>query len=195
MSSRIVLLTLPVSDNGNNSRGLDELSRNNFWCLLWKIQQALEKLKSLLEIMLVDLLPLVIFRLCPSPISTWKDNYIYLVFLTNMRPACTCFELNHNGKEHKQRMYIAESLCCTAEISTTLQISYVCVLSHVWLFRTPWTVASRLLCPWNFPGKNTGVGSHFLLQGIFPLQGLIPCLLHLLHWQVDSLPLHHLRSP
>ena len=28
----------------------------------------------------------------------------------------------------------------------------------------------RLLCPCNFPGKNTGVGSHFLLQGIFPNQ-------------------------
>ena len=27
-------------------------------------------------------------------------------------------------------------------------------------------VARRLLCPWNFPGKNTGVGCHFLLQGI-----------------------------
>ena len=27
-----------------------------------------------------------------------------------------------------------------------------------------------LICPWNFPGKNTGVGCHFLLQGIFPTQ-------------------------
>ena len=27
---------------------------------------------------------------------------------------------------------------------------------------------TRLLCPWNFPSKNTGVGCHFLLQGIFP---------------------------
>ena len=27
------------------------------------------------------------------------------------------------------------------------------------------------LCPWNFPGKNTGVGCHSLLQGIFPSQG------------------------
>ena len=26
---------------------------------------------------------------------------------------------------------------------------------------------ARLLCPWDFPGKNTGVGCHFLLQGIF----------------------------
>ena len=43
----------------------------------------------------------------------------------------------------------------------------------------------RLLCPWNFPGKNTGVTCHFLLQGIFPTQGSNP---HLLYWQVDSLP-------
>ena len=31
----------------------------------------------------------------------------------------------------------------------------------------PWTVSARLLCPWDSPGKNTGVGCHFLLQGIF----------------------------
>ena len=30
---------------------------------------------------------------------------------------------------------------------------------------------TRLLCPWNSPGKNTGVGCHFLIQGIFPIQG------------------------
>ena len=30
---------------------------------------------------------------------------------------------------------------------------------------------ARLLCPWDFPGKNTGVGCHFLLQGLFPTQG------------------------
>ena len=30
---------------------------------------------------------------------------------------------------------------------------------------------TRLLCPWNLPGKNTGVGCHFLLQAIFPTQG------------------------
>ena len=37
---------------------------------------------------------------------------------------------------------------------------------------------AKLLCPWNSPGKNTGVGCHFLLQGIFPTQGLNPGLLH-----------------
>ena len=33
---------------------------------------------------------------------------------------------------------------------------------------------ARLLCPWYFPGKNTGVGCHALLQGIFPTQGFKP---------------------
>ena len=33
---------------------------------------------------------------------------------------------------------------------------------------------TRLLCPWDFPGKSTGVGCHFLPQGIFPTQGSIP---------------------
>ena len=37
---------------------------------------------------------------------------------------------------------------------------------------------ARLLCPWDFPGKNTGVGSSSLLQRIFPAQGLNPGLLH-----------------
>ena len=43
-------------------------------------------------------------------------------------------------------------------------------LSHVPLFITPWTPV-RLLCPRDHPDKNTGVGSHSLLQGIFSTQG------------------------
>ena len=45
-------------------------------------------------------------------------------------------------------------------------------LSRVRLFATPWTVAYYVLSPWDFPGKITGVGCHFLLQGIFLTQGL-----------------------
>ena len=54
---------------------------------------------------------------------------------------------------------------------------------------------TRLLCPWNFPGINTGAGYRFPLQGIFLTQGLNPSLRGLLHWQADSLLLHHLGSP
>ena len=56
----------------------------------------------------------------------------------------------------------------------------VCVLSRVRLFVTPWTVAARLLCLWNFASKNIGVGCYFLLQGIFLTQELNPSLLCLL---------------
>ena len=52
-----------------------------------------------------------------------------------------------------------------------------CMLSHAQLFTTPWAAA----CPWDSPGKNTGAGCHFLLQGIFLTQGSNP---RLLHWQI-----------
>ena len=54
---------------------------------------------------------------------------------------------------------------------------------------------ARLLCPWDFPGKNTGVGCHFLFQGIFPTRGSNPPLLQLLHWQAGPSPVSHLGSP
>ena len=37
---------------------------------------------------------------------------------------------------------------------------------------------TRLLCPWDSPGKNTGVGCHVFLQGIFLTQGSNLCVLH-----------------
>ena len=54
---------------------------------------------------------------------------------------------------------------------------------------------ARLLCPWDFPGKNTGMGCQFLLQGIFLTQGPNPHLLCLLHWKVDSLLLSYPGIP
>ena len=62
------------------------------------------------------------------------------------------------------------------------------MLSHVQLFGDPWLYPVRLPSPWNFPSKNTGVGYHYLLQGIFPTQGLNLHLLCLLHLKADSLP-------
>ena len=54
--------------------------------------------------------------------------------------------------------------------------------------------SARVLCLWDSPGKNTGVGGHALLQGIFPNQGSNLGLLQLLHcWQTLS-PKSHLGS-
>ena len=73
--------------------------------------------------------------------------------------------------------------------------SYMCVLScsvvsdSVQLYGLQ---PARLFCLWDYPGKN-GTSCHFLLQGIFPTQGLNLHLLCLLHWQ-DSLQLATLGS-
>ena len=48
---------------------------------------------------------------------------------------------------------------------------------------------ARLLCPWDSPSKNPGVGCCALLQAIFPAQGSNPPLLCLLNWQTSSLRL------
>ena len=50
-------------------------------------------------------------------------------------------------------------------------------------------------CPWDSPGKNTGGGCHFLLQGIFLNQGWNLRLLRFLQWLAGSLPASHQGSP
>ena len=50
------------------------------------------------------------------------------------------------------------------------------VFSHSVVSNSLWS--HGLFCPWDFPGKNTGVDCHFLLQGIFPTQGSNPGLVH-----------------
>ena len=62
--------------------------------------------------------------------------------------------------------------------------SHVCACKVTSRFVKLWTLPG--FCPWDSPGKNTGMGRHTLLQGILPTQGSNLCLLH---WQVRSLPL------
>ena len=54
---------------------------------------------------------------------------------------------------------------------------------------------TRLLCPWDSPGKNTGVGCHFLLQGIFPTQESNTGLPHCRQTQADTLTSEPPGSP
>ena len=69
------------------------------------------------------------------------------------------------------------------------------VTSPVWLFETPHIVACQASLSMEFSRQDTGVGCHFLFQGIFPTQGLNLRLLCFLHWQADSSPLSHLGNP
>ena len=65
-------------------------------------------------------------------------------------------------------------------------------LGTVRLFVTPRTVAFQASLSMGFPGKNIGVGCHFLLQGVFKTQGLNPCLLLgrwiFYHWAIWETP-------
>ena len=76
------------------------------------------------------------------------------------------------------RSFSLTSVCCLVTLSCPT------------LFRLHGLQSTGLLCPWDFPDKNTEVGCHFLLQGIFPTQRLNPFPA----WQVDSLPLSHQGS-
>ena len=58
--------------------------------------------------------------------------------------------------------------CCSSRHACVQVTSIVCTP-----FETPWTIAFRLLCPWDSAARNTGVGCHALLQGVFPTQGLV----------------------
>ena len=68
--------------------------------------------------------------------------------------------INHNGKEYFKRMCVLVAQLCLT------------------LLQTHGLKPFRLLSPWNSLGKNTGVGCHSLLQGIFPNPGIEPGLLH-----------------
>ena len=83
------------------------------------------------------------------------------------------FCAGHGFSLQRQPSSMPSSLGC----SSHPQIFFVVQsLNHVRFFATPWTIAHQF--PLDFPGKNTGVGCHFLLQGIFLTQKLNSCLLH-----------------
>ena len=70
--------------------------------------------------------------------------------------------------------------------STTMVLSHAVVSDSLQPSRPQ---PARLLCPWDSSGKNTGMGCHFLLQGILLTQGSNQHLLALQLWLAVSLPL------
>ena len=64
----------------------------------------------------------------------------------------------------------------------------VCVLSHIWLLVTPWTVTLQAPLSVEFSRQEYWSQLPFPTPGIFPTQGSNPWLLGLLHWQAGYLP-------
>ena len=84
---------------------------------------------------------------------------------------------SHNILDFQIQIYDMDVCVCVCVYACTRSVAQLCP-TLLWP-HGPWP--SRLPCPWDFPDRNTGVGCHFLIQAIFPTQGLNPCLLHLLH--------------
>ena len=79
---------------------------------------------------------------------------------------------SHSRRVHLSLFFSLNSNFLTQDICACVCVCVcVCVCSVVSDSVRPYGLKpARLLCPWDFPGKNTGVGCHFLLQGIFPNQ-------------------------
>ena len=131
--------------------------------------------------------------LCSCMVQT-SETYVRAKF-TNCAPSTNIGKLNQNNRTLKYKV----NVCIKKKIiGQVLVFPYLCQL----LFPSQHFImkllgggggaqscltlqSARLLCPWNFAGKNTGVDFHYLLQGISPTQGWNPHLLHLLCWEVD----------
>ena len=93
--------------------------------------------------------------------------------MTNLDSILKSRDITLSTKVHLVKAVVFPVVMCGCE-----KWSEVKSLSRVWLFATPGTVAYQAPYPWDFPGKSTGVGCHFLLQGIFPTQESNPGLRH-----------------
>ena len=132
-----------------------------------------------------------------------KDTYSFI----NLKPKITTLKTNHlwrargsspnENSVNRKKCKIIKLWWRNTKLLTNCTILCYCpqLLSSVWLFQT-WLPGSFADC--SLPGSSvhgifkarlTGVGCHFLLQGFLPAQGLNPCLLSFLNWQVHSLPL------
>ena len=98
--------------------------------------------------------------------------YINLDFLIKIKFRNTGFSLE--GESPNEEAQLIEFLClCFLQFHiqfSPIPASCVCVQSCLTLSQPYGPQPARLLCQWDYPGKNTGVGCHFLLQGLFPIQ-------------------------
>ena len=103
----------------------------------------------------------------------WETGVCY-----EMIPVSPRMFLLNDANNDSQYCYICLKTLSEAHYIYYLMKVNVLVSPLCLTLYNPIDCACQALCSWDSPGKNTGVGSHFLLQGIFPTQGLNPCLQH-----------------
>ena len=148
----------------------------------------------------------------PMDSSIWLHQILlkwdyYFIFESYFKFVFILENLQNNRKvakiKHKEFLYTLHQIFQSVNILPGLlsQSCYIILLfffldglkNKLWtcatlFLKTPQCVARQVPLSWDFWVKNTGVGCHFLLRGIFLTQGSNLHLLFLLQWQVDSLP-------
>ena len=93
---------------------------------------------------------------CPVSNLHWSSVLLMIIYM---------FQCYSRKSSHPHLLPQSPKVC-------SLHLCLFCCLPY----RVVITV--RLHCPWDFPGKNIGLGCHFFFQGTLPTQGLNMCLLH-----------------
>ena len=110
-----------------------------------------------------------------KPCSMWIQRNHYFKSLGSLVEVCRNRDISKCG--YLINVWLNKLIKFSDPQSFYLWKVKVKSLKRARLFATPWIAAcTKLLCPWDFRGKSTVVGCHFLLQGIFPTQGSNPGL-------------------
>ena len=89
-----------------------------------------------------------------------------------------CRNKNNAHYRNARHHCLTAAQCFPSPSRECVSHSVLSLTLNVWLSVTPWTVATRLFCPWNSSDKSAGVGWLSFLRGIFPTHGLNSGLLH-----------------
>ena len=108
----------------------------------------------------------------------FSEKYCFGITLAcNQSLNHNAFVKNHKSVSNHEFLFLLLSLSIVLKIfSSNLSFMFkfeyfsLRMLSRLQLCAMAWTAAHQLLCPWNFPGKNTEMGCHFPLQGIYLTQ-------------------------
>ena len=127
-----------------------------------------------------------------KPIGHWTAHKQKLLFRKNCLEHSSVFsqrkEVGGNSVFLLARLEVTHWQCSPRYKGRSENVICLVVSNSLWPYGLQPT---RLLCPWDSPGKNTGVGCHSLLQGIIPTQG---SNLDLPHWRLILYHLSHQES-
>ena len=113
-------------------------------------------------------------------IFTYIPNHQSQVLVSTKIPWSVVSEVPDSLRLEKSWGLVSWSFSSWRHHGSERLTTQVCVCAQLWLHGVQ---PARLLCPWNFPDKDTGVGCHFLLQGSIPNPGIKPASPALVqHW-------------